>query len=369
MLPRAFVTASAVALAAVLAAPAANALQINDLFDSSITTDPNAAQIESTIQASTGQIAALYGDHAKVTILFRQAKGDFLGSTQYTIYGWDTADYNGFSAIDALAHPDNAPLWSGLTSVFAGNVYPNNNLLVSGADLRALGLTSIRGAFDKSGTLTGNGDVDAVITLTTTYTLNYGGVMPPYDGTNEQYSAQNTIQHEVDEVLGGGGAGSNLNNVYFLKHGGTFGDPATDDFVLNAVSPLDRFRYGAPGQINFLTGTGVNAQSYYSLDGGVTDIIDFNQYHQGDYGDFGPTTTPCSVGGHGGPAGVIQAAFECNNQPTIGFSQGSVEDVMLQSIGWDHSVVPEPAGWAMMIVGLGGVGALLRRKPRPAAAA
>ena len=52
----------------------------------------------------------------------------------------------------------------------------------------------------------------------------------------------------------------------------------------------------------------------------------------------------------------------------VGFDTSSFEAGIYDSIRANGAVVPEPASWAMMIVGIAGVGAALRRWPRTAIA-
>jgi hypothetical protein len=368
---------AASAAVALMMASSAHALVIEDLFDSSITSNPDAALIESAIEKASTSISSVYGNGHKVKILFEYQPGSFLGQSQSTIYLLNTGTYNNQSVNDFLNYQSkggfNVPLFEGLTQqVVLGNgngADPNTNMIATAADLRAIGFKGIVGGFDTSGNFTGNGGVDAVITLSSTEPLNFTDVIPPFTGPGTtQYSAITTVEHEIDEVLGAGGAGSNLNFIYFLENGGTTGDPSLDAFLRTAVAPLDRFRYAAPGTPGFTTdGT---ATAYFSLDNGVTDLVDFNQNHNGDYGDWGPNTTACNPVGHGGPLGLIQDAFTCNNQPVVFFKDGLVEDTALQSIGWNHVLsVPEPGTWAMIILGLAAIGGSLRRKASAGAAA
>jgi hypothetical protein len=344
----------------VVSSSADAAVVINDLFDSTITSASNASEIESAIGTASSTIGSMYSNNTQVNIYFEYIPGSFLGASESTIYsGFTTGNYNFLSSLNAAANPSNAYLAEGLAHIASGNgADPNTTMIATSADLRALGLNT-PGGFNTSGQFVGaGGTVDAVIALSSSFgnDFNYTENIPAYNGSNLQYSAINTVEHEIDEVLGGGGAGSTLNAVFDgINEGGDIG-------------PLDRFRYAAPGVPSFTTSG--SATSYFSLDGGVTNIVGFNQDHNGDYADFGPNTQACSAGGFGGPMGHIQDAFTCNNQPFIQFGRNSAEDAMLQSIGWDPSAagVPETATWSMMLLGIGLMGSLLRRRsPRVAA--
>lgn len=53
---------------------------------------------------------------------------------------------------------------------------------------------------------------------------------------------------------------------------------------------------------------------------------------------------------------------------SITFNSGGVQDTRQIRLDEVLSAIPEPASWAMMIVGLGGMGALMRARRRPAVA-
>src|SRR5262249_14668700 len=80
-----------------------------------------------------------------------------------------------------------------------------------------------------------------------------------------QYDAVKALEHEIDEVLG---LGSYLD---YLKNG-----ISADPF------PMDLFSWSAPGTRNLTS----FANRYFSIDGGVTDIIGFNSNTGGDLGDW-----------------------------------------------------------------------------------
>jgi hypothetical protein len=67
-------------------------------------------------------------------------------------------------------------------------------------------------------------------------------------------------------VLGIGGQGSTLNR-------------SSSD-----ISPLDLYRYSAPGVRSYSTSASVS--SYFSVDGDSTNLVHFNQSSNGDFGDW-----------------------------------------------------------------------------------
>src|SRR5262249_54815690 len=96
--------------------------------------------------------------------------------------------------------------------------------------------------------------------------------------------------------------------------------------------------YSAPGTISFTNSK--SASSYFSIDGGVTNIVGLNQDPDGDYGDWVGSSTVARV----------QAAFSGHHQADI--SAISPEGIALDVIG--YGLVPEPSTLA-----LGSAGTLL----------
>lgn len=166
---------------------------------------------------------------------------------------------------------------------------------------------------------------------------------------NSEYDLVSTVAHEVDEVLGIGGAGSRLNA------GGA------------DVGPLDLYRYSAPGVRSY--STSANVSSYFSIDGGKTDLVHFNQDSSGDFGDWGDGSTPAQAQGNTPPQ--VQDAFH----DTTPANMGPNEAIALNLVGWqltpaglELEAVPEAPTWGL--VGVGEVALLgillLRRHGRKA---
>src|SRR5262245_16834947 len=88
-------------------------------------------------------------------------------------------------------------------------------------------------------------------------------------------------EHEVDEVLG---FGSSIN-------------------LHDELRPQDLFSWSAAGVRN-LTPSG---SRYFSIDGGNTNIVGFNQEPDGDFGDW--LSGPCPQG-----TPYVQNAFSCDSQ-------------------------------------------------------
>jgi hypothetical protein len=92
---------------------------------------------------------------------------------------------------------------------------------------------------------------------------------------------------------------------------------------------LDLYRYSAPHTPSFTAST--TATSYFSVDGGVTDIVGFNQNSglaSSDYGDFGDFLSSTGCTDH------VQDAFTCFGQEA-NETRSSPEYQMMQAIGGD----------------------------------
>lgn len=301
----------------------ANALTIVPTFDSTITSDPNAATIEAGINNAIAQIDSYIANPVTDNITFvKGTSGLGESSTYYAGVGYSS--YRGYlqnnqtlSASDSTA----------IASLPAGTTVPTNNnastVNVSVSLLRALGQF---GAGDDS-TITLN---TSIMNLSRTGTQNSGF-----------YDLESVALHEISETLGAGGIGS------------TLGQSST------AVGTLDLFRYNANGVRSYSTSTSENA--YFSINGGATNIRGFNQSGGGaDYADWASGGTP-----------HVQDAF---GTPGAQLNLASAELTALDVVGYNLTAagmaveVPEPTtvyGGCLLLGGAGVVG-IRKRFRRPA---
>ncbi len=230
-------------------------LTINAVFDASITSDPNAEAIQACINRVVDIYRNQFKDEVTLSILFRysttQPNGSPLGSgsigvANYVIYSipWDS--YVGGLQTDAKTTADataNASLpGSALTSL----------TYVASSNGRAIGL-STPGTMTAGGTIPG-GTFDGIVTLNSAQALSF---TRPAGGN---YDAQKVLQHEINEILG---LGSYIN-------------------IFPSVRPTDIFSWSSPGTRNLT----INGSRYFSIDGGVSKLVDFNQNPAGDLGDW-----------------------------------------------------------------------------------
>jgi autotransporter-associated beta strand protein len=338
------------AAAALLCGPrAASALNIVPGFDSSIVEAPNAADIENSIDTATAEIGSLIANPGTVKILFMYTaptNANFLGESfnQTIPISYDT--YVGHLVQDSVARPENTVLATAVDNLGSGNDANGAKAVeASTAQLRvALGDRAATPCFDASGNFVDacNATYDGVIVLNNSGVLDFTRPIPAYDNAtnNVLYDAVETEEHEIDEILGIGGWGTTLG-------GGTQGVD---------YGPLDLYRYRAPGHPSY-TGSG-RASSYFSVDGGVTDLVGFSQLTDGaDYSDWGPDFTPCPGGGFGGP-GYVQDTDSCNNKQSdvysftpefaaleaLGYNPSAA--ALAPVIGWNCSTNPDPTAYS-----------------------
>lgn len=329
--------AMVVALAAGLASPA-QGLVITPTYDATIGGN---ATIVAAIGTAITAVQSLYSDSGTVGIYFA-FDGAVFGQSNNGISTRTLAQYTAALQADVTANPANTVLASALSFVGTGNTAPN----VQGttAYLRvALGFSTTP-CFSATGVFSGAcGAVnDAVISLGN---LNY---TPGGAGFNSE--GVGVIEHELNEVLGGGGAGSVLSG---------------SQTITSTIGPIDFYRYHASGaSCASVTTTPSNTSSAaeiacYSLNGGTTALTQMNQTGGGDFGDFVTSGSPRN----------IQDAFGGGATTSV-YSTSSPEYIMLQSIGWDPVVtnaVPEPASIALLSGGMGALGFLRRRRGKAGA--
>lgn len=270
----------------------AYSLTIIPTFDSTITSDPQAATIEATINAAIAVYASAFSDPVTVAITFHK-KNDGLGSSS-TFY--ETFSYLAYRAalLSHLTTADDATALAHLPNSAGNPVNNNPNVNVNLALARTLGLTSDTETADSTISLN-----ISICNLSAAQT----------DTT--KYSLFAVVSHEIDEALGFASSLNNLTNGAASPTG--------------PISPQDLFRYGQNSVRSFTTDP--NAASYFSLDG-TTLLARFNQSQYGDFGDwFGPTgQTPPEVQDAFGTLGAT---------PVLG-----VELRVLDAIGYSRTPVP-----------------------------
>jgi hypothetical protein len=290
------------------AAAPAFGFTITPTFASNITSDPNAATIESTINTAIGIYEADFTDPINVNITFQEMNAG-LGSSSTAFFNVSYAAYRAALIADATTADD-------ATAIAHLGAGPNDPVLnqtsinVKSANLRAVGLAASVAS-------------DGTIGLNTSITT------PGSPGSSLTYSLQAVAEHEIDEVLG---LGSSLSDV-------PFGD----------IFPEDLFRYAANGTRSFTSSS--SAQSFFSING-TTDLAQFdNQNDGGDFGDWQSNPLPNGVNPQ------VQDAFATpGSSPALG-----VELRALDVIGYNHAVtVPEPV--SISCLGVLSLGLLARRR-------
>ena len=306
----------AVALPVFAALPAHANLIITPTFDTTITSDTNAANIEATINTAIGFYEATFSDPINVGITFA-SNNTGLGQSNFGLFDVSYQDFYNALVADGTS-PDDAAAIAQISSDGAVGGVPNavnpvtgtNLVLIKSANAKALGFTGFTGS-------------DGTITLNTTLTHPGSGA-----GTTGQYSLLAVTEHEIDEILG---LGSTLGLT------DSSGAPLTNTF--NDPSPEDFFRFTGTGNRTRSFDATTTATSYFSIDG-TTNLVQFNNTGNGDYGDWASGS---------GTVRVQDAVGTPGSNPVLIASSAEVR--ALDVIGYDLAA-PEPSTWILMAGGL-----------------
>jgi hypothetical protein len=266
-------------------------------FDSTITSDPNAAAIEGVINNAIAKYQASFSDPITVNITFASMSSG-LGQSSTAFFNVSYASVRTALTADAST-ADDAVALAHLPVTATDPVLGNSTINIKSANGRALGLST---AVASDGTISLN-----------THITDVGS-----PGTTGQFSLIATTEHEIDEVLG---LGSSLPSIPF-----------------SAIFPEDLYRYTAAGARSFTTSS--IATAFFSIDG-TTDLAQFdNQNDGGDFGDWQSNPLPNGV------QPKVQDAFATpGSTPPLG-----VELRALDVIG--YNLIPEPASLSLLACGL-----------------
>jgi len=279
-------------------APAfANAI-ITPIFDSSITSLPDASAVEAAFNRVAADYSSVFANplNVHIQVSWGMVNGSplpstALGSSSDPLYGYFTyAQIKNALTSFSQRNPSDTALASVVRNLplYAPSAIPR--YVLPSAEAKALGLVSAN-----------SGTIDGYIGFAGT-TSNYdfdpsNGIAP---GT---YDFEAVAAHEMAEVLG---RISGLNSS-----SPSFG------------TPLDLMRYSAPGQLSF----SYNQAAYFSIDGGRTNLGNFNNSTSGgDRSDWLTLVTSTDV----------QDAFI---YPGRNFNLSYADLTVLDALGWGGSNV------------------------------
>jgi len=279
--------------------------------------------------------------NAKIYIQMGALGTNILGSNQSVINTVSYANYRNALILDSTSAND-AIAVANLPSDPLPSPLPNGGVTLTNPLLRALtGVGAPVNGYTSSlapCAIGSAGCYDGVITMGDSISWWYRS------GTeaSNAFDFYAVAEHETDEVLGIGGWGSCVNIP---------GDCQT------AIGPLDLFRFTSNHNRTFTTGTNdpcdtaSDTNACFSIDGGKTLLLSYNNTTSGDTGDYSTNCT--QVQGYGCPnIGVLDVSpnAELLEMDVVGYTRTAA------------AATPEPT--TISLLGAGILGLLYARRRR-----
>ncbi|MGC2625512.1 MAG: NF038122 family metalloprotease [Candidatus Udaeobacter sp.] len=278
-------------------------LIIQPTFDISITVQWNAAAIEAMINSAISIYESLFSDPITIQIYFRYATtgpdgsplpAGIIAQSSSIFYPVPWSTFINALTADATTSNDNVANASLPRNPLSPNIGPHS------ANGRAVGLNTPPAMF-ANGSVGIGGPYDGIVTLNLAAPLQF--TRPASAGN---FDAQRATEHEMDEVMG------------FASHAD-----------VSNLRAQDLFSWSSAGHRNVSS----SGRRYFSINGGVTNIVGFNQNPNGDLGDWASTACYQAYP-------YVQNAFACMGQASD-VTATSPEGINLDVIGFDlvHVVV------------------------------
>jgi hypothetical protein len=286
----------AIVVAGLACGQAFGGITFNINYTAAVQADANFAAIQNAVNFVKNEFSSTYTDNVTLNFTIDEQPGG-LGSSLFSNNYWrgTYAQLKAALAADAKSADDATAVASlPATDPIGGG---GNAWYAPSAEAKALGLLTDNSLFD--GTYTFASDQ--------LYT---------YDPNNRQVPGKfdfiGVTEHEFSELMG-----------------------RTSQSAAFGYDSYDLFRFSAPGTRNFGRGT-----AYFSIDGGVTNLHNFNAGASGDRQDWDSSdpTDPYNAG----------------TGPNQGHAISAVDVRALDVIGWDLAgvaAVPEPATVTLLSTG------------------
>ena len=338
--PRRLAMAAGAALLGLSASGAAEAMTIVPIYDSSITSQRNAATIEAAFKTVANEFDKAFATNVTVKIGVSWGKvdgaalpgGDVASSRMPLLSGFTYSDVTNLFRKDGLDNRADASMVTLAAHLPAASPAGSRGYAIPYAEAQAVGYLPATIAPDSG-----------YVGFSSSAIWDYS----PANGISAgSYDFEGAAAHEISEVLG------RITGLY-----------TTSPIY---ATPLDVLRYSAPRVSSF----SYSQPAYFSINGGLTSLGAFNVSGGGDRTDWKSIT------------GDAQDAFLSSG---VDYALSAADKTVLNVLGWGAAAptvtigsvnpgavvgsgagmgVPEPMTWWLLLSGLGLAGGAVRARSR-----